>query len=124
VTILRIATSLTVAGRPRAALCTPACLIATRQGIDTPGGDVGEFSTITKGPIPVSGYFLVSGLIEDALTAFAFGWGHGAVAEWRAAFFGYACGHCGVALMRVDQSKPHSLLVHCTSCDSYNSTAS
>jgi hypothetical protein len=81
-------------------------LIATRQGIDTPGGDVGEFSTITKGPIPVSGYFLVSGLIEDALTAFAFGWGHGAVAEWRAAFFGYACGHCGVALMRVDQANP------------------
>jgi predicted RNA-binding Zn-ribbon protein involved in translation (DUF1610 family) len=35
----------------------------------------------------------------------------------------YTCGHCGAALMRVDQSKPHSLLVHCTSCDSYNSTA-
>ena len=36
----------------------------------------------------------------------------------------YTCGNCGAALMRVDQSKPHSLLVHCTSCDSYNSTAS
>jgi hypothetical protein len=41
----------------------------------TPGGEGGEFSKITKGPIPVSGIFLVSGLIEDALTAFAFGWG-------------------------------------------------
>jgi hypothetical protein len=35
----------------------------------------------------------------------------------------YACGYCGAALMRVDQSKPHVLMVHCTSCDSYNSTA-
>jgi hypothetical protein len=35
----------------------------------------------------------------------------------------YTCGHCGAALMRVDQSEPHSLLVHCTSCDAYNSTA-
>jgi hypothetical protein len=30
---------------------------------------------------------------------------------------------CGDALMRVDQSKLHSLLVHCASCDTYNSTA-
>jgi len=35
----------------------------------------------------------------------------------------YACGYCGVALMRADQSKPQVLMVHCTSCDSYNSTA-
>jgi predicted RNA-binding Zn-ribbon protein involved in translation (DUF1610 family) len=35
----------------------------------------------------------------------------------------YKCGHCGAVLMRVDQSKPHVLMVHCTSCDSYNSTA-
>jgi DNA-directed RNA polymerase subunit RPC12/RpoP len=35
----------------------------------------------------------------------------------------YTCGHCGAALMQVDQRKPHALLVHCTSCDSYNSTA-
>jgi predicted RNA-binding Zn-ribbon protein involved in translation (DUF1610 family) len=35
----------------------------------------------------------------------------------------YACGHCGDALMRVDQSKLHSLLVRCASCDTYNSTA-
>jgi hypothetical protein len=28
-----------------------------RQGIDPPGGEGGEFSKITKGPIPVSGYF-------------------------------------------------------------------
>ena len=32
----------------------------------------GEFSKMAKGPIPVSGYFLVSGLVEDALSAFAF----------------------------------------------------
>jgi|EndMetStandDraft_8_1072994.scaffolds.fasta_scaffold658416_1 predicted RNA-binding Zn-ribbon protein involved in translation (DUF1610 family) len=35
----------------------------------------------------------------------------------------YACGGCGAALMRVDQSKLQSLMVHCASCDSYNSTA-
>jgi len=35
----------------------------------------------------------------------------------------YACGHCGAALMRVDQSKPRVLMVYCTECDSYNSTA-
>jgi predicted RNA-binding Zn-ribbon protein involved in translation (DUF1610 family) len=35
----------------------------------------------------------------------------------------YTCGHCGAALMRVDQSKPHILMVHCTECDAYNSTA-
>ena len=35
----------------------------------------------------------------------------------------YACGHCGTALMRLNRSKPHALMVHCTSCDSYNSTA-
>jgi predicted RNA-binding Zn-ribbon protein involved in translation (DUF1610 family) len=34
----------------------------------------------------------------------------------------YTCGNCGAALMRVDQSKPHSLMVHCTVCDAYNST--
>jgi predicted RNA-binding Zn-ribbon protein involved in translation (DUF1610 family) len=35
----------------------------------------------------------------------------------------YICGNCGAALMRVDESKPHSLMVHCTGCDAYNSTA-
>ena len=35
----------------------------------------------------------------------------------------YTCGRCGAALMRVDQSKPYSLMVHCVACDSYNSTA-
>jgi DNA-directed RNA polymerase subunit RPC12/RpoP len=35
----------------------------------------------------------------------------------------YNCGNCGAALMRVDQSKVHALMVHCTSCDTYNSTA-
>ena len=36
----------------------------------------------------------------------------------------YTCGHCGAALMRVDPSKAHHvLMVHCTSCVSYNSTA-
>ena len=35
----------------------------------------------------------------------------------------YTRGNCGAALMRVDQSKPHSLMVHCTVCDAYNSTA-
>jgi hypothetical protein len=35
----------------------------------------------------------------------------------------YMCGNCGAALMRVDHSKAHILMVHCTSCDIYNSTA-
>jgi len=35
----------------------------------------------------------------------------------------YICGNCDAALMRVDQSKPHSLMVHCTKCDADNSTA-
>jgi hypothetical protein len=33
-----------------------------------------------------------------------------------------SCGNCGAALMRVDSSKPHILMVHCTACDAYNST--
>ena len=45
------------------------------------------------------------------------------VLEEAGATVEYACGHCGAALMRVDQSKPHILMVHCTACDSYNSTA-
>jgi len=35
----------------------------------------------------------------------------------------YTCGNCGAALMRVGQSKPHILIVHCSECDAYNSTA-
>jgi predicted RNA-binding Zn-ribbon protein involved in translation (DUF1610 family) len=34
----------------------------------------------------------------------------------------YTCGNCGAALMRVDQSKVHALMVHCTECDAYNLT--
>jgi len=34
----------------------------------------------------------------------------------------YTCGNCGAVLMRADESKPHSLMVHCTACDAYNST--
>ena len=34
----------------------------------------------------------------------------------------FTCGHCGAALMRVDQSKVHALMVHCTECDAYNLT--
>jgi predicted RNA-binding Zn-ribbon protein involved in translation (DUF1610 family) len=34
----------------------------------------------------------------------------------------YTCGNCGAALMRVDQSKVHALMIHCTECDAYNLT--
>ena len=34
----------------------------------------------------------------------------------------YTCGCCGAALVRVDQTKPHALMVHCKECDAYNST--
>jgi DNA-directed RNA polymerase subunit RPC12/RpoP len=37
----------------------------------------------------------------------------------------YTCGNCGAVLMRANEDKPiHALLVHCTSCDTYNSTHS
>jgi hypothetical protein len=45
------------------------------------------------------------------------------VLEEAGATVEYTCGNCGAALMRVDQSKSHILMVHCTSCDTYNSTA-
>ena len=32
------------------------------------------------------------------------------------------CGNCGAVLMRVDRSKTYPLMIHCISCDSYNST--
>jgi DNA-directed RNA polymerase subunit RPC12/RpoP len=34
----------------------------------------------------------------------------------------YTCGNCGAALMRVDQSKVHALMIHCTECDAFNLT--
>jgi predicted RNA-binding Zn-ribbon protein involved in translation (DUF1610 family) len=35
----------------------------------------------------------------------------------------YTCGNCGAALMRVNRARVRRILiVHCTSCDSYNST--
>src|SRR5262245_5556221 len=37
----------------------------------------------------------------------------------------YTCGNCGAVLMRANEVKPiHALIVHCTSCDTYNSTHS
>jgi hypothetical protein len=37
----------------------------------------------------------------------------------------YACGNCGVVLMQVNEKKKvQALIVHCTSCDTYNSTHS
>jgi hypothetical protein len=37
----------------------------------------------------------------------------------------YTCGNCGAVLMRANEDKPiHALIVHCTSCDTYNSTHS
>jgi hypothetical protein len=37
----------------------------------------------------------------------------------------YTCGNCGAVLMRANENKPiHALIVHCTLCDTYNSTHS
>jgi DNA-directed RNA polymerase subunit RPC12/RpoP len=37
----------------------------------------------------------------------------------------YACGNCGTVLMRAhEENLIHALIVHCTSCDTYNSTHS
>ena len=33
----------------------------------------------------------------------------------------YRCGGCGAVLMRADKNKLHALIIHCTSCDAYNS---
>ena len=32
------------------------------------------------------------------------------------------CGNCGAVLMRVDEGKDYPLMIHCTSCDAFNST--
>jgi hypothetical protein len=34
----------------------------------------------------------------------------------------YRCGGCGAVLMSADKNKLHALIIHCTSCDAYNST--
>jgi hypothetical protein len=34
----------------------------------------------------------------------------------------YFCGGCGAILMRADEQQVHSLIIHCTACDAYNST--
>jgi hypothetical protein len=37
----------------------------------------------------------------------------------------YTCGNCDAVLMRANEDKPiHPLIVHCASCDTYNSTHS
>jgi hypothetical protein len=33
------------------------------------------------------------------------------------------CGNCGAVLMRGDKGKAYPLMIHCTSCDAFNSTA-
>ena len=32
------------------------------------------------------------------------------------------CGNCSAVLMRGDESKNYPLMIHCTSCDAFNST--
>jgi hypothetical protein len=32
------------------------------------------------------------------------------------------CGNCSAVLMRVDEGKAYPLMIHCTSCDAFNST--
>ena len=34
----------------------------------------------------------------------------------------FTCGSCGAVLMRGDESKNYPLMIHCTSCDAFNST--
>jgi predicted RNA-binding Zn-ribbon protein involved in translation (DUF1610 family) len=34
----------------------------------------------------------------------------------------YCCGNCGAVLLHADVGQVHGLLIHCTSCGSYNST--
>jgi DNA-directed RNA polymerase subunit RPC12/RpoP len=45
------------------------------------------------------------------------------VLEGRKPTVEYTCGKCGAVLMRVNRAKGRRILiVHCTSCGSYNST--
>jgi hypothetical protein len=34
----------------------------------------------------------------------------------------FTCGNCGAVLMRGDEGEVYPLIVHCTSCGSYNAT--
>jgi hypothetical protein len=34
----------------------------------------------------------------------------------------FKCGNCSAVLMRVDEGKAYPLMIHCTSCDAFNST--
>jgi len=34
----------------------------------------------------------------------------------------YTCGSCGTILLHADQGQVHGVLIHCTSCGTYNST--
>jgi predicted RNA-binding Zn-ribbon protein involved in translation (DUF1610 family) len=33
----------------------------------------------------------------------------------------YICGRCGTVLLHADEGQVHGVLIHCTSCGSYNS---
>jgi predicted RNA-binding Zn-ribbon protein involved in translation (DUF1610 family) len=34
----------------------------------------------------------------------------------------YTCGHCGTILLHAEESRVHSIVIHCANCGSYNST--
>jgi predicted RNA-binding Zn-ribbon protein involved in translation (DUF1610 family) len=34
----------------------------------------------------------------------------------------YTCGSCGTILLRAEENRVHSVLIHCGNCGSYNST--
>jgi predicted RNA-binding Zn-ribbon protein involved in translation (DUF1610 family) len=34
----------------------------------------------------------------------------------------YICGHCGTILLHAEESRVHSIVIHCGNCGSYNST--
>jgi predicted RNA-binding Zn-ribbon protein involved in translation (DUF1610 family) len=44
------------------------------------------------------------------------------VLEDRSHTVDYTCGSCGAVLMHADESRVHSVIIHCTVCDAYNST--
>ena len=44
------------------------------------------------------------------------------VLEGRNPTLDYTCGRCGTVLMHADENQVHSLIIHCTVCDAYNST--
>ena len=87
-----------------------------RAGREARGrGGLGEFSPVAAKPqraLKVVPAPLAIGAVVSAPP----------VLEDRNHTVDYTCGSCGAVLMHADENQVHSLILHCTACDAYNST--